>query len=151
MVRGLDRCGWCRTATAVAVRGGRLGPGPVLHLVAKQRLWPEAQRDVEDAGDGAIALDLAFLRAIDPRQRLEQGRFAGAVVADDREAVALAQFERNVIERTHARATLVVLHCAAQAPACGTGFGSGFVEPETQGNVGGAQVHLRANRPRGCA
>lgn len=63
------------------------------------QLGMESSADLEQAGDAAMDLDAAGRRFGDPAQDLEQGRLAGAVAADDADAVTLFDLEIDVLER----------------------------------------------------
>ncbi len=50
-----------------------------------------------------VVAELAGVRLVDPGQHLDEGGFAGAVLADQGVHLALAQRERDVVQRTYAR------------------------------------------------
>ena len=47
----------------------------------------------------AVELDRAVVRPVDPRDQVEDGRFAGAVRADQPDDLTLVRVERDVVER----------------------------------------------------
>jgi len=59
----------------------------------------EAQRDVEQRTDASLYDHVAGRRRVDAGQQAQQRAFAGAVVADDADAVALADAHVHVLER----------------------------------------------------
>src|SRR6202044_3198939 len=59
-----------------------------------------------DRNLGALYFDRAAVRPDDPRQRLHQGRFAGAVLADDGMDYAAFDAQVHVVERDDAAVAL---------------------------------------------
>ena len=61
----------------------------------------EAERDVEERADPALDDAAAARGRVDAGQQPEQRALAGAVVADDAEPVAVAEFQVEVSDRLH--------------------------------------------------
>src|SRR5438034_6442318 len=53
----------------------------------------EPGADLEHAGDAADQLDASLVRLRDPAYHLQQGRFAGAITADDPDDLTALDFE----------------------------------------------------------
>ena len=68
-------------------------------VFAAGQLRMKSGADFEQAGDAALDRDAALGRLGDARQDLQQGRFAGAVAADDAEDLASLDLEADIPER----------------------------------------------------
>ena len=68
-------------------------------VFAAGELGVKAGADFEQAADAAAELDAAVGGLGDAAQDFEQGRFAGAVAADDADDFAGLDFEANILER----------------------------------------------------
>ena len=68
-------------------------------VLAPRQLGVEPRSELEQRRDPAVDRDRALVRAKDPRQALQQGALAGAVLADDGEDLALVDLERDPLER----------------------------------------------------
>ena len=88
----------------------------------------EARPQLEQGTDAPAHVDSAARRRNHAGDDLEQGRFAGAVLADDAERFARGEIERNLVERAegvrHAAAAQQIEH---QADAAGVGIELGVV------------------------
>ena len=59
----------------------------------------EARTDLQEAGDAAPSADSAHGRRSDLTEELQERRFAGAVLADDADDIALLDLEVDIAER----------------------------------------------------
>ncbi len=69
------------------------------HVFARRQVHVEADSELDEGGQGAGHADRPGVRPVDARQQLQQGALAGAVAADDREELALADVEGDAVER----------------------------------------------------
>ena len=97
--------------------------------------------DFEQARDAAAQCDPARSRLGDAREDLEQGRFAGAVAADDAEDLALLDLEADILERPEFL-DLIALHDLPAAHDIGS-LARGVAQMPLQhvAEIGEALVH----------
>src|SRR5262249_43162704 len=70
-------------------------------VFAAGRLRIEPQRDVEKGGNPACRVTLAMRRRVDAREYSQKGCLAGAVGADQSDAIAVLDVECHVVQRAH--------------------------------------------------